>query len=846
MPTPPIRQIFLPNYKLNITVPAEFSDDQIADAIQRSKAQIQQASPVFAQVQRYLRNGLGPDDAGNGLQTPGLGITEQQAREQGVGPAVQSAQDAAQYNQADQAALLRHYAAVKAINSANQHANAVQVAAQAQENLLPADRLTAIGDRATRSLSNVVNTPLLNHVLDYGAPGASQQLEQMQGYGAGVARGILGFSSPASLGAMALLGPVAAEPMGAKMLLGAFGARAATGAYQRAQSGDMGGALGELTAFGLPFALHIGGLAQEAKNAADYRAGARWMDENYGIDADPPAQLLLPPGPAPNVYEAEFRPDRPMPPSTPDFALPSGRPAYDSQIASALPGDGFVADPTGSAIRQTLRPVIPTSYGRETINPPSDLVSSRYSSSDYSGPELDTQDGGMVRYRATVQTSPESAVPAASSVLATAPPIVPPPNAPTVPLAITSGDKQAISVLLGERRPFSTETEQLFADGRTKADVPLTLPQLTSLHSMAEQMVSLPNEGSDPYNHASLLKRITVAIRDFPRVSEIGAVLPQASDGAPVFREPLNSTSPRGSLTSVQPTRLNPTVQKRALIDTLRGRNDDRLILAQATDSADSPGSATIEAEGPIPLKIGSGINSGYDDGTHFLRLTHAYRKIDEVAGDVQKHLLRAQEEQFGDWQNASFNMSPEETDALFDSLPIPRLDVKETLANGQLSVRWFRRYVQHSLHEYPHCRTPLHNVLQGETLERARYAFRDVPQVLQSPVVMREIPADEIFGTITPDDLSPSGWQISINGRLFHDAEDMIFLIAEEAEHIAQRLRGMEFDYRPKYNDRLHEKLAKEMAFKITGRPEKSYQHFVGRKPQLEIVRQLPREDPP
>ena len=181
MTNPPSRQIYLPNYKLNISVPPEYSDAQIDDAIRRNKTQIQQASPVFAQGQKYLQNALGPDDAGNGLHVPALGVTEQQARAQGLGPAIQAAQDASQYNQADQAALLRHYAAQKAINSANQHPNAALIVQQAQPDMLPTDRLTAIGDRATRAVSDVVNTPLLNYALDYGAPGASQQPDRMQG-----------------------------------------------------------------------------------------------------------------------------------------------------------------------------------------------------------------------------------------------------------------------------------------------------------------------------------------------------------------------------------------------------------------------------------------------------------------------------------------------------------------------------------------------------------------------------------------------------------------------------------------------------------------------------------------
>ena len=176
MPNPPVRQIYLPNYKLNITVPSEYSDDQIEDAIRRNKTQIQQASPVFAQGQKYLHNALGSDDAGSGLQVPALGVTEQQVRALGLGPAMQYAQAASQYNHTDQLTLLRHYAAVKSINSANQHTNAAQIIQQALPNLLPTDRLTAIGDRATRAISDVVNTPLLRHALDYGAPGANEQL----------------------------------------------------------------------------------------------------------------------------------------------------------------------------------------------------------------------------------------------------------------------------------------------------------------------------------------------------------------------------------------------------------------------------------------------------------------------------------------------------------------------------------------------------------------------------------------------------------------------------------------------------------------------------------------------
>ena len=845
MLNPSTRQIYLPNYKLNITVPTAYSDAQVADTIWRNRVQIQHASPVFAQGQQTIQNALGPQKTEDGLQIPALGITEAQARAQGIGPAVRAAQDASQYNPADQLALLRHYSAQKAINSANQHPNAAQILQLAQPNLLPTERLAAIGDRATMAMSNVVNTPLLNYALDYGAPGASQQLDQMTGYRAGLARGILGFSSPQSLATMAMLGSVSAEPMGANMLLGAFGAPALAGAYQRSQSGDPGGALGELTAFGLPFALHGVEFAQDAKNATDYRAGGKWMDDNLGVDADPAPQPLLPPGLDLNVYEADFQRNRPQIPSSTDPTQPfTSRPPYTPYTASALLTDGTAVDPASNMVQQTIGPTVSKSYGQETIYLPTEPRQYSDLPDDYDALEPGKQANVVASYHSDIRPQRNVAMPSPSVKDSVNPDVDDPtfssaplsevlPLAPTkVSLTITSGEIKALSELLGNQHPFSTAMDQVF-EGVTKADVPMTLPQLAALRNLAEQTTSVVGSGPVSYSRSALIKRINVAVRNFPNVSESANILPLTGQGGTDNVQQSISNTTRATPTANQSGSLNPTERKPA--------DGSVRLLQQSGGSALTPVDVGTGGLGGVgghragSISDSRNIENGQDIGLH-PRPKQIYPDGSEINTEninaipasrpsvkqalVERRKIIESVTEFG---------GGDEKQA---SLPSPRYDIRTTPAQGQLSRRWYKRYLKQVLMEQPHDYVRLQSIFQGETLERAKSYFEEYPQVLQSLVVLNEYMPNNLHGTISEDPTGKSGWAIDINGRLLYDPEELLSLIAEEAVHVMQKLSNQPFDFTLPYDERPHEIEAKKGALAITGQPYGRYMHAIVRTP--------------
>jgi len=832
MSDPPTRQIYLPNFKVNVSFPAEYSDADVAEAIKRNKVEIQKASPVFVQGQKYLQNALGPENAGNGLLTPGLGINEQQARTQGISPAARAAQDATQYNHADQVALLRHYAAVRAINSANQHPNASQIIANARPHLLSSTQVTAIGDRATRAANDVINTPLLDQALDYGAPGASQQLEQMHGYGAGLARGVLGFSSPGSLGAMALLGPIGAEPMGAKMLLGAFGAPIVVNAYHRAQTGDIGGALGELTAASLPLAFHGAHWVQEAKNAADYRAGARWMDENYGVDADPPTPLFLSPSPDPNVYEAEFKPDRPTSnSSTTPVALPD-RYGNTPQLTSFPPPDGFI-DELATEPR-TLGSTMPISYGQRTGNLPTGVGSDRDLSFGANRLEGNTQNAGLIPSRSVFPVphydmerlsggydlaADSGSLPNTSSAILTSGP-------PSTVLTISASETKGLSALLGEQHPFSMSTDQLFADGKTKANVLVTLPQLLALRNLAEQTTNMTGDELGSYSRPGFLKRLNATAQNFSNMSEPLFLDPHTSE----FKEPSNPASILGSLRAFQPPNFIPTLHKRNQLYVNQGRNSANSNLAQINNIPDLQSVKLGTASLDVPRRIGDDVEGSYGDKVYALdsrRKNGLYEKNRAIGRNTNSYMPHV----YSGNRGYSLDVTPKgDEDDDFDYSKV-RVVVEGTLAEGKLSERWYRKYMQYVVGDRLHFRTRLERVLQGETLERARHYFEEFPQILNSPVSLHEYLPDRGLGTVLENDLSPSKFEIAINGRLHMDPELITFIIAEEAEHIAQELRGMLFDYSKPYEERVHEILAKEMAFKITGLPDGTHKPIIVRQ---------------
>lgn len=108
--------------------------------------------------------------------------------------------------------------------------------------------------------------PLLDPVIDKVlGEGTADALNKMKGFKPGLAQGLKSFTAPTSIvlgaasGGLGKLAPVA---------LAGFGAQALKGAVERAHEGDIGGALGGLTAFLMPLAAHGAGKAMEATEGA--------------------------------------------------------------------------------------------------------------------------------------------------------------------------------------------------------------------------------------------------------------------------------------------------------------------------------------------------------------------------------------------------------------------------------------------------------------------------------------------------------------------------------------------------------------------------------------------------
>lgn len=737
MSNPPTRQIYLPNYKVNISVPASYSDEQITTAIQRNKILIERASPVVAQTHQYLLNALGKDDAGDGLTTPGLNITEKQARQKGIAPAVQSAQNASEYTHADQVALLRHYAAQRAINSANQHPHSAQIVQQAKARLLPTDRLTAINEKASQDLIKAVTTPVLNHALDYGAPGASQQLAQMKGYRAGLARGVLGFSSPVSLGLTAALGPIAAEPMGTKILLGALGAPAAVGAVNRVQAGDTGGALGELTAFGLPFLFHGAELAQRAKDAWDYHSGVRWMNRNLGVDFDVPEQTNFTPNADANAHGAEFHPNTAPTSGAVNYLVKAGHFTALPRVTSKLYIDSAVEDPIGLDTLSPLDKAVPTPFEQET----SEQQTERW---DHSDGFIDNNVmGDEQRHGSIVRYQPNLSRPLNNFTF------WPSPSNAILPSGILSSG-------LSKVHPINS----IIAKS--------SLPQLTTLSRTNELAKSLP---------IGMPKRLFDDIL-FQRSSDIYRVL-HGGYAQTGFSQPLHE----------QTFVLPPPIENFIARQSPKTYQSNFLNIIDGAESEDENRTHFIQ---PSPF-------------SNEVPLEHQ-KSIDSETNNQGKYNLYH-----------VFNKERDEEEDLAD-LPMLRVKVNLTKAKGHLGKDWYDRYLKYVMYETPIKRYRLQTVLRGETLARAREYFKDFPEVLNSPIVPRDRLRDKVYGTVLDDDLSPSRHQIAINGRVALDPEDLIFVIVEEAVHIAQKLQEMEFDNSVPYEERLHEIQAKAAAQHITG----------------------------
>lgn len=119
-----------------------------------------------------------------------------------------------------------------------------------------------------------------------------------------------------------------------------------------------------------------------------------------------------------------------------------------------------------------------------------------------------------------------------------------------------------------------------------------------------------------------------------------------------------------------------------------------------------------------------------------------------------------------------------------------------------------------------------LQDVLQGETLRKARRAFRKTPEVLQSPILFRDDLPDHIIG-FTPEHTgsaqfpNESGYAIALNGRVRMDPADIVRVLAEEAMHVARKFKKRPFDYTLPYEQRLHEITAKRGARYLTGRDD-------------------------
>ena len=384
------------------------------------------------------------------------------------------------------------------------------------------------------------------------------------------------------------------------------------------------------------------------------------------------------------------------------------------------------------------------------------------------------------------------------------------PNSP----AITSLEPKALTELLGGQHPFSTSMDQLFADDKTKGNGSVTLPQLVTSRNPAEYTTGLIGDEAGAYSRAEFLERLSATAQDISHMSEPSLILPHLYE----FREPLNFIPYRGSLIKFQPFNLDPTVRKRNQLELSREQNDTPLSLEQVNNIKDLP-SAKVKQELPYTVLRNE---KNQQDNYEYENYKSIKSHINKIGNNIRiKHekLNIAGDVRSGNYYN-SFNMVPESNDEDESEIDYSnvRLEVKGTRAEGNLSANWFFKYRDYTVGKRYHLRTRLERVLQGEILERARHYFEEFPQILKAPVCLHEDIRDKILGTIRENNLSPTNYEIAINGRYFMDPEDITFIIVEEAEHMAQLLRGMHIDNSKPYEERPHEILAKAMAFKITG----------------------------
>lgn len=112
-----------------------------------------------------------------------------------------------------------------------------------------------------------------------------------------------------------------------------------------------------------------------------------------------------------------------------------------------------------------------------------------------------------------------------------------------------------------------------------------------------------------------------------------------------------------------------------------------------------------------------------------------------------------------------------------------------------------------------------LTDVLLGEP--HAILAATLPPDILYSPVVLLDNLKDDTAGSIQQNSQSWSGWNIAINARVAIDPADLVYILAEEAMHIARKRKGRSFKKDPKrsYEEQIYEQTAKSGAFYVTGR---------------------------
>jgi hypothetical protein len=364
MPNPPTRSIYLPNYKVAVDVPSNYTDEQIDDAVRRNKAMIQAQSSIAQQTAQNLQR-----------NTSELGITPQQARQQGISPAIQGNEKAKQ--DATTAAALAN---IGAANAYQYHGGDLNPNEAQRRQLLAGAQSGAASVKALTGPKDVFNTPLTDYLLDYGAPGASDALSQMNSFGARLAQGLTGATSPQSMAGMAVAGPVIGSMgrAGQTAALLGLGATSVPSAVQDARGGNYSGALGTLAAGFAPVGLHailppiIQGLAN------------RFPD--FGFPVQPPAET--PPTMAGPATAAPLRMlgETPGPlPYNPGESLPNG---------PRSPGDRFNLLDMGNTpaeVPSAAPPVDPALAGRVGRME----IGNRIPTPDLAPPEIDPAAAGQ-------------------------------------------------------------------------------------------------------------------------------------------------------------------------------------------------------------------------------------------------------------------------------------------------------------------------------------------------------------------------------------------------------------------------------------------------------------------